>query len=342
MRLAEIDIIPDFNEKTVAVNLADRYSGYKDHLQDVATIQGYQLKKYNHTLFHDRTGYFLVNNDNVPIGHIVIAKSSFCKDCYQVIHVTLLPKYRNTGLIKAVYAYLLNSGLKLVSDITQTRHAKALWKSFFGKYQMNLLSGTTGEFTPVKSIEDFEKAYTHNSGYDLLIVEKGTTEIKEIMSIKPTSDEWIRNYITSVFQGLTLYTDRHPVGKIGGFDLWHKKTRFGDGDYVLADGEKPVCAFSVHSDQGQHYVKRIFLLPEYRGQGIALSIYDYLLNKHKQLAADWQQTSSGKKLWLSFIKKYKVFFKPNSLDQKPTPITSAEDFEKFYNNSDGNFIVKKS
>ncbi len=115
--------------------------------------------------------YFVLDG-KTPIGELVKRNNAYGTKWPVVISASIIPAFRNKGIIKKVYKKLLDSA-PLMSDIEQTKEAEMLWRSFYPEFNMYLYNSATGKTKQITDKKQINLAYPPNEKYTNLIISKG-------------------------------------------------------------------------------------------------------------------------------------------------------------------------
>jgi hypothetical protein len=118
-------------------------------------------------------------------------------------------------------------------------------------------------------------------------------EFKEL----PSNDDW---------QPASIAAKTVFIKKINGITI---KKEIDKDFYEFYEGRKKYIGF-VELDIQKEFlpeIKEIKILTEYRGKGIGMFIYDFVIKQFGGCKANGQHTQFSKQIWVKLAKKYKVY-----------------------------------
>ena len=149
MKLSEIIKIPSQDHGIKDFSVFDKVIRYKN-----SSVEKYPLlfNKVNDNF------YFCFEVEGIKTAFMVVEKlTDFTdKETITVQKTYVLPKFRNKGLITALYNTLRNQGFRIVSDLHLTPESRSVWKKLITNFGAELINKNTGERFKA-SIQDLEK-----------------------------------------------------------------------------------------------------------------------------------------------------------------------------------------
>ena len=117
----------------------------------------------------------------------------------------------------------------------------------------------------------------------------------------PVDYEYEVNAINKKFGNSTERKDTY-----NGYEFLKVKDKLYDDDIYLMYRDNNIIGFAkVEPFEDSFKMRNIAIKPEFGGEGIGQTIYDYLISKIK-LYSDLTQTPQSRKSWVKLSKKYKI------------------------------------
>jgi len=171
MKIKEITIISDFEDKPFDILLKQRYEDRKDTLFPITKIKSIIVLGDNWPLNYQFNRFYFLN-DNNPIGYASIAyvRNKDIKNLYSIKMIYIKSNFRRQNFISSFYSFLLDNGYNLISDNDQTKSSKMVWKKLLGKYKLYLTDINESPIKEIITLKDFEMAYGPNNKYKIIAI----------------------------------------------------------------------------------------------------------------------------------------------------------------------------
>lgn len=165
MRLSEISVGPNFDDKVVQDRMDNWYQGLADKSEYFDELD----KSYELRIDYDmnfRYVYIIEKLSKKLTGKITLEKEPH--ELYRVSHVWIMPILRNKGYGYLLYTKLMSHGYMLLADNSQTKAAKALWTKLAANGYVYLWDdGEVG-----KQMLDIRRMYRRNNSHLRMIAKQ--------------------------------------------------------------------------------------------------------------------------------------------------------------------------
>lgn len=156
--LNEIGTISDYKDDHSDKIFWDRYADHKDSLKYLKNLASYELWGNNWPLSKgDHNRFYFKDAFGQPVGFASFL--AYGGTTFRPVDIYFLKDARRQGLGSALYSFLLDNNVKIISDTDQTEASKGLWKSLYnsGKYDIYLVADDKRKL--INNDDDFKKAY---------------------------------------------------------------------------------------------------------------------------------------------------------------------------------------
>jgi GNAT superfamily N-acetyltransferase len=278
---------------------------------------------------------YLLDSKGQPVVYLAFSKVGV-DDVREINTVMTDPQQRGLGYAYILYEWMLDQGMSLLSDSSQTDGGRGIWaKLFRDGYPMFVWDNST----TMKPVEDIYLFYSMENDRRLLVRPRGSQPLSEVYEIDAgnfTEDSW-----SSVPRYFQYNRDRtHPIGEVRGYRIVSAEPldRATELFLVSPEGEPIAYLDGNFTAPDVWVVNAVMTDPRVRGQGFAYILYEWMLNQGISLASDDSQTPGGKAIWAKLFRDGYPTFVWGSDGRQGEPV---EDIREFYSaRNDDRLLVR--
>jgi len=169
MRIHEINTIPDYEDNHSDGLFWSRYEDHKDSLKYLKNLASYELWGNNWPLKkNDHNRFYFKDAFGQPVGFASFM--NYAGNIFKPVNIYFLKDARRQGLGSALYTFLLDNNVKIISDSDQTAASKGLWRSLYNSNIYDIYLVADHKRKLIDNEEDYKKAYY--PGFRLLAAKK--------------------------------------------------------------------------------------------------------------------------------------------------------------------------